>query len=171
MYYHRISSRLYSLVLNLALLIGLLGSHFGALVHAAEASTYANDLTELKGMAKAEKVLTAAPKGTRVKIQIEITIGNKGVARITDMHLSGTDLGSGRAHILAEAEVRGNHLFIKPYKLKADRVEEIDFLAVRDRYLVPMEVSRKLGFNNTMKLRRSRVELELNSLMKFEIQM
>ncbi len=45
------------------------------------------------------------------------------------------------------------------------------FRSLRDRFLVPTDVSRKLGFRDTMMLRRSRVELEPNSLLQFEIQM
>jgi len=165
------SVRFLSLGLGLALLLGLMAPKPSAPAQAAEAPAYAIDLADLSDMAGTTDVLAAAATGIRIKIIIIIIIRKKGIAEITDMKLSGTDLGSGRAHLRAEAEVRGNRLFIKPYKLNADHEDQIDFLAVRDRFLVPTDVSRKLGFRDTMMLRRSRVELEPNSLLQFEIQM
>lgn len=158
-------ARVFSFFLGLALLMGLMAPQPTTTVQAAEAPTYALSLDELQGMPGAQAVLAQAPEGIRIKITIVIKIGKKGVAEIVDMKLSGTDLGSGR--ILAEAEVRGNRLLIKPLKV-GDK--DIQFLAVRDRFMVPRPVSRKLGFNDTMMLSRSRVRMEGNSLLQFEIQ-
>ena len=163
--------RFFSCFLGLALLLGLMAPRPSAPAQAAPAPTYSIALSDLAGMTGAKAVLTAATTGARIKIAIEIKIGRQGIAEITDMHLSGTDLGSGRAHILAQAEVRGNRLYLKPIKLRTDHEDQIDYLSVRDQFLVPMNVSRKLGFNDTMILRRSRVELKPNSLLQFEIQM
>jgi len=160
------SFRFFSFLLGLTLLIGLLVPQPHTTARAAEAPTYAIDLAELRGMPGAEAVLAAAPEGIRIKIVIVIKIGKKGIAEITDMQLSGTDLGSSR--ILAEAEVRGKRLYLKPLKGGSD---DIKFLTVRDQFMVPLPVSRKLGWNDTMLLKPSRVEMQPNSLLQFEIQM
>ena len=159
-------TRFFSFFMGLALLMGLMAPQPSAPVQAADAPTYSIALSQLNGINGAEEVISAAEANLRIKITIVIKIGKKGVAQITDMQLSGTDLGSSR--ILAEAEVRGKRLLIKPLKV-ADK--GIKSLAVRDQFMVPLPVSRKLGWNDTMLLKRGRKPMEANSLLQFDIQM